>query len=101
MVAEKLVMMIDATSSNGRRFSPSAVLHVSWPSRQLSEHCGESMLTMWKLMFHFGGTACLMPEIQPAKWGLEDFQPALQQSQQGSTFDHAGDAAILHVIGRR
>ena len=45
--AEKLVMMMDATSSSGSFFSPSAVLHVNCPSRQLSEHCGVSMLTMW------------------------------------------------------
>jgi hypothetical protein len=47
MLAEKLVMMMDATSSNGSLRSPSAVLQVNWPSLQLNEHCGESMLTMW------------------------------------------------------
>jgi len=46
---EKLVMMIEAMSSRGRRFSPSAVLQVNCPSRQLREACGESMVTMWKL----------------------------------------------------
>lgn len=47
MLAEKLVMMIDATSSSGSDFSPSSVRHVSRPSRHESEHRGESMLTMW------------------------------------------------------
>ena len=42
-------MMIEATSSIGRRFSPSAVLQVNCPSRQLRDACGESMVTMWKL----------------------------------------------------
>jgi hypothetical protein len=46
MEAEKLVMMMEATSSRGNRRSPSAVLQVNCPSRQLNEHCGESMLTM-------------------------------------------------------
>jgi hypothetical protein len=46
MDAEKLVMMMDAMSSSGSFFSPSAVLQVNWPSLQLNEHCGESMLTM-------------------------------------------------------
>src|SRR5213596_1743129 len=50
MFAEKLVMMMEATSSIGSFFSPSGVLHVSCPSLELSEHCGESMLTMWKDM---------------------------------------------------
>jgi hypothetical protein len=39
-------MMMDAMSSSGSFRSPSADLHVNWPSLQLSEHCGESMLTM-------------------------------------------------------
>jgi hypothetical protein len=45
--AEKLVMMMDATSSSGSFRSPSADLHVNCPSLQLIEHCGASMLTMW------------------------------------------------------
>ena len=47
ILAEKLVTMMDATSSSGSFFSPSAVLQTSCPSRTESEHCGESMLTMW------------------------------------------------------
>src|SRR6266536_646149 len=39
--------MMDATSSNGSFFSPSAVLQVNCPSRQLKLHWGLSMLTMW------------------------------------------------------
>jgi hypothetical protein len=48
MLAEKLVMMIEATSSIGNCFTPSEVLQVNCPSRQEIEHCGASMLTMWK-----------------------------------------------------
>jgi hypothetical protein len=47
MLAEKLVIMIDATSSIGSLLSGSpGTLHVNCPSRQLIEHCGESMLTI-------------------------------------------------------
>jgi hypothetical protein len=41
-----MVMMMAATSSSGSFRSPSAVLQINWPSLQLIEHCGESMLTM-------------------------------------------------------
>ena len=44
--AEKEVITMAATSSMGRDLVPSSVLQVSWPSLQLREQVGPSMLTM-------------------------------------------------------